>query len=197
MSPFSFSSFVSSYRLSDDDGDGSDGSDGSDGNGGGRSRSRACITSCSLGSASSRLGIDRLCPRGPHGDLAFVQTRASPPVLASNMALVGGHVASPPLQRYCTTTDATRTRQCVLDHRKGYMMQPRIRPSLSLCLCPPLSQSPFLIPLLSHSLSLSFCRSLPPSLCLSASLIPTGSVSVSISSCILLFRDGLNICTTR
>lgn len=91
----------------DDDGDG-----GGGGNGGGRrsrSRSRACITSCSLGSASSRLSIDRLCPRGPHGDSAFVQTRASPPVLVSNMAPVGGHVASPPPQRCCTTTDATRT----------------------------------------------------------------------------------------
>lgn len=84
-----------------------------DGDGGGgrrsRSRSRACITSCSLGSASSRLSIDRLCPRGPHGVSAFVQTRASPPVLVSNMAPVGGHVASPPPQRCCTTTDATRT----------------------------------------------------------------------------------------
>lgn len=81
---------------------------GSGGNGGGR-RSRACITSCSLGSASSRLGIDRLCSRGPHGDSAFVQTRASPSALAFNMAPVGGHVVLPPPHRYCTTTDATWT----------------------------------------------------------------------------------------
>jgi len=89
----------------DDDSDGS----GDGGNGGDRSRSRACITSCSLGSASSRLGIDRLCPRGPHGDSAFVQTRASPSVLAFNMASVGDHVVLPPPHRYCTTTDVAWT----------------------------------------------------------------------------------------
>ena len=56
----------------------------------------ACITSCSLGCASSRQGIDRLNPRGPHGDSNFVRLRAKPAPLVPNMAPVGGHVVATP-----------------------------------------------------------------------------------------------------
>lgn len=153
----------------------------------------ACITSCSLGSASSRLGIDRLCPRGPHGDSAFVQTRASPSALALNMAPVGGHVASPPPHGYRTTTDAAWTVSAHSTTARDIWCS---HESLSPSLFPPFSPSPS--PSLSlHSRLASPHRSLFLSLplCPSTSLIPTGSVS--ISSCILLFRDGLNICTAR
>lgn len=56
----------------------------------------ACITSYSLGCASSRQGIDRLNPRGPHGDSNFVRLRARPALLVPNMAPVGGHVVTTP-----------------------------------------------------------------------------------------------------
>lgn len=56
----------------------------------------ACITSYSLGCASSRQGIDRLNPRGPHGDSNFVRLRARSALLVPNMAPVGGHVVTTP-----------------------------------------------------------------------------------------------------
>lgn len=147
---------------------------------------------CSLGSASSRLGIDRLCPRGPHGDSAFVQTRASPSALAFNMAPVGGHVACHPLTDIAPPP--TQRRPSVRTRPPQGIYDAATNPSLSLF--------PFLSPFRPPPLSLSLFLSvlvfpLHPvlSLCLPTSLIPTGSVS--ISSCILLFRDGLNICTAR
>lgn len=61
----------------------------------------ACITLCSLDCASSRRGIDRLNPRGPHGDSKFVRLRAKSAPLVPNMAPVGGHVvATPSLPRH-------------------------------------------------------------------------------------------------
>lgn len=88
------------------------------------------------------------------------------------MAPVGGHVVPPPSSPIAHHHGCSADRQCALDHRKGYMMQPRIHPSplpsplltlflsrlLALCSCLPLS---------------SFLPRCASSFCLLTPLIPT------------------------
>ena len=137
----------------------------------------ACITSCSLGCASSRQGIDRLNPRGPHGDSNFVRLRAKPAPLVPNMAPVGGHVVAtpsptplPPLKQ---RAHSTTTRDICSHQFISFSL------SLSLSLFSPSpSCSPTVVLVFSLFLPLLLFRIL----CLADRV---------------LYRDGLNICTAR
>lgn len=78
---------------------------------------------------------------------------------------------SPIVHHHRCSTD----RQCALDHRKGYMMQPRILSlSLSLLLCPILSLN-----------FLPFVRSVPR--------LPTAPLPLVVSQCTLSFPLALSL----
>lgn len=120
----------------------------SGGNGGGR-RSRACITSCSLGSASSRLGIDRLCEdhMATRHSYKLARLRRLSPLTWRPWAVTWSchpltDIAPPPMQRGPSVR--TRPPQGIYDAATN----PSSSPSLSLFLC------------LSLSLFLSFLPSL-------------------------------------
>lgn len=66
-------------------------------------------------------------------------------------------------------------RQCALDHRKGYMMQPRIHPSPPLSLSSSLARSLSVPPPSPLFLSTPLCS---PSFCLLTPLIPTRPLSL-------------------